>query len=113
MVKGNKMAMGVPYNTKGNTAPSVIRPPYNAKGNSASSMLSDPRSGRFDPFSKSSPTPTKAPTTTINPQMSGAQASNNAAFISANSGNKMAKGGTASSRADGCAVKGKTKGRFV
>jgi hypothetical protein len=26
---------------------------------------------------------------------------------------KMAKGGTASSRADGCAVKGKTKGRMV
>ena len=26
---------------------------------------------------------------------------------------KMAKGGTASSRADGCATKGKTKGRFV
>jgi hypothetical protein len=26
---------------------------------------------------------------------------------------KMASGGTASSRADGCAVKGKTKGRFV
>jgi hypothetical protein len=26
---------------------------------------------------------------------------------------KMKKGGTASSRADGCAVKGKTKGRFV
>jgi len=26
---------------------------------------------------------------------------------------KMAKGGTASKRADGCAVKGKTKGRFV
>jgi hypothetical protein len=26
---------------------------------------------------------------------------------------KMAKGGTASSRADGCATKGKTKGRMV
>jgi len=26
---------------------------------------------------------------------------------------KMAKGGSASSRADGCATKGKTKGRFV
>ena len=26
---------------------------------------------------------------------------------------KMAKGGTASSRADGCATKGKTKGRIV
>jgi hypothetical protein len=26
---------------------------------------------------------------------------------------KMAKGGSASSRADGCAAKGKTKGRFV
>ena len=26
---------------------------------------------------------------------------------------KMAKGGSASSRADGCAVKGKTKGRMV
>jgi len=26
---------------------------------------------------------------------------------------KMAKGGTASKRADGCATKGKTKGRFV
>lgn len=26
---------------------------------------------------------------------------------------KMASGGTASSRADGCATKGKTKGRFV
>jgi hypothetical protein len=26
---------------------------------------------------------------------------------------KMAKGGSASSRADGCAVKGKTRGRFV
>jgi hypothetical protein len=26
---------------------------------------------------------------------------------------KMAMGGSASSRADGCAVKGKTKGRFV
>ena len=26
---------------------------------------------------------------------------------------KMAGGGSASSRADGCAVKGKTKGRFV
>ncbi len=26
---------------------------------------------------------------------------------------KMAKGGSASSRADGCAIKGKTKGRFV
>jgi hypothetical protein len=26
---------------------------------------------------------------------------------------KMASGGSASSRADGCAVKGKTKGRFV
>ena len=26
---------------------------------------------------------------------------------------KMASGGTASSRADGCAIKGKTKGRFV
>jgi hypothetical protein len=26
---------------------------------------------------------------------------------------KMAKGGSASSRADGCAVKGKTKGRIV
>ena len=26
---------------------------------------------------------------------------------------KMAKGGTASSRADGCAVKGKTRGRMV
>jgi hypothetical protein len=26
---------------------------------------------------------------------------------------KLAKGGTASARADGCAVKGKTKGRFV
>jgi hypothetical protein len=26
---------------------------------------------------------------------------------------KLAKGGSASSRADGCAVKGKTKGRFV
>ncbi len=26
---------------------------------------------------------------------------------------KMAKGGTASTRADGCATKGKTKGRFV
>ena len=29
------------------------------------------------------------------------------------SGKGMAKGGTASSRADGCAAKGKTKGRFV
>jgi hypothetical protein len=29
------------------------------------------------------------------------------------SGKGMAKGGTASSRADGCATKGKTKGRFV
>jgi hypothetical protein len=29
------------------------------------------------------------------------------------SGKGMAKGGTASARADGCAVKGKTKGRFV
>ena len=29
------------------------------------------------------------------------------------SGKGMAKGGSASSRADGCAVKGKTKGRFV
>jgi hypothetical protein len=28
-------------------------------------------------------------------------------------GKTFAKGGTASSRADGCAVKGKTKGRFV
>jgi hypothetical protein len=26
---------------------------------------------------------------------------------------KMAKGGSASKRADGCATKGKTKGRFV
>lgn len=26
---------------------------------------------------------------------------------------KLAKGGSASSRADGCAAKGKTKGRFV
>ena len=26
---------------------------------------------------------------------------------------KMAKGGTASSRADGCAVKGKTRGKIV
>ena len=26
---------------------------------------------------------------------------------------KMASGGTASSRADGCAVKGKTRGKFV
>jgi hypothetical protein len=26
---------------------------------------------------------------------------------------KLAKGGSASSRADGCATKGKTKGRFV
>jgi hypothetical protein len=26
---------------------------------------------------------------------------------------KMAKGGTASSRADGCAVKGKTRGRII
>jgi hypothetical protein len=26
---------------------------------------------------------------------------------------KMAKGGSASSRADGCAVKGKTRGKFV
>ena len=102
-----------PFNTKGNSAPSMIRPPYNAKGNSAPSMLSDPRSGRFAPFSKPPSAPIKAPATTINPQMSGAQASNNAAFISANSGNKMAKGGTASSRADGCVVKGKTKGRFV
>jgi hypothetical protein len=29
------------------------------------------------------------------------------------SGKGMAKGGTASSRGDGCATKGKTKGRFV
>lgn len=28
-------------------------------------------------------------------------------------GKPFSKGGTASSRADGCAVKGKTKGRFV
>ena len=101
MAKVKKMAMG------------GIGVPYNTRGNSAPSMIVDPRAGRFDPFSKSSPAPTKAPATTINPKMSGAQASNNAAFISANSGNKMAKGGTASSRADGCCTKGKTKGRFV
>jgi hypothetical protein len=37
-----------------------------------------------------------------------------AAFKSANPGVKMMKkGGSASARADGCAVKGKTRGRFV
>ena len=37
----------------------------------------------------------------------------NAKGMKAFEGRKLAKGGSVSSRADGCAVKGKTKGRFV
>ena len=36
-----------------------------------------------------------------------------AAYERARGAKKFAKGGSASSRADGCATKGKTKGRFV
>ena len=51
MAKVKKMAMGgigVPYNTRGNSTPSMMRTPFNTAGNSAPSMLSDPRSGRFN-----------------------------------------------------------------
>ena len=52
------------------------------------------------------------------PEMRGGKKSNYnddlAAFKSANPGVKMMKkGGSASARADGCAVKGKTRGKFV
>ena len=41
------------------------------------------------------------------------EAYNDAGYKKGGKVKKMAKGGSASSRADGCATKGKTKGRFV
>ena len=41
------------------------------------------------------------------------EAYNDAGYKKGGKIKKMAKGGSASSRADGCATKGKTKGRFV
>jgi hypothetical protein len=41
------------------------------------------------------------------------EAYNDAGYKKGGKVKKMAKGGSASSRADGCASKGKTKGRFV
>lgn len=41
------------------------------------------------------------------------EAYNDAGYKKGGKVKKMAKGGSASSRADGCAVKGKTRGKFV
>ena len=49
----------------------------------------------------------------VSPKAREYEAYNDAGYKKGGKVKKMAKGGSASSRADGCAVKGKTKGRMV
>lgn len=49
----------------------------------------------------------------VSPKAREYEAYNDAGYQKGGKVKKMAKGGSASSRADGCAVKGKTRGKFV
>jgi hypothetical protein len=49
----------------------------------------------------------------VSPKAREYEAYNDAGYKKGGKVKKMAKGGSASSRADGCAVKGKTRGKFV
>jgi hypothetical protein len=76
----------------------------------------DPINRLIPTFEKAARDQQKTATTmreSVSPKAREYEAYNDAGYKKGGKVKKMAKGGSASSRADGCAVKGKTRGKFV